>query len=207
MLLFIGSCTAQEMWRTVISIHLMLLFIASGACGGVALYSISIHLMLLFIQIPDLVQAMCPDFNTSHVTVYRNASVFSTYLCDISIHLMLLFIQARHRNGWRARFISIHLMLLFIHMQHWFHLSLPHFNTSHVTVYRYPGFTVTNIIQISIHLMLLFIEYNAQKLGTEYLFQYISCYCLSKGLNIVSVTAMLFQYISCYCLSFWLHVI
>ena len=147
------------------------------------------------------------NFNTSHVTVYRNASVFSTYLCDISIHLMLLFIQARHRNGWRARFISIHLMLLFIHMQHWFHLSLPHFNTSHVTVYRYPGFTVTNIIQISIHLMLLFIEYNAQKLGTEYLFQYISCYCLSKGLNIVSVTAMLFQYISCYCLSFWLHVI
>ena len=76
----------------VISIHLMLLFIVSHYhnrpmpfsfqyiscyCLSLCPYSycirigISIHLMLLFIWIRTGLQQYLPDFNTSHVTVYR----------------------------------------------------------------------------------------------------------------------------------------
>ena len=84
----------------------------------------------------------------------------------ISIHLMLLFILSACNATYKCFFISIHLMLLFIVpspnfpspspkfqyiscyclSQHCsqFPVNSPNFNTSHVTVYRFPpGFTIS----------------------------------------------------------------
>ena len=102
-------------------------------------------------------------------------------------------------------------------------LCLRNFNTSHVTVYQLCRCCIRRALQISIHLMLLFIS-TASVLSTfQYGFQYISCYCLSlwrcyfTGKYVISIHLMLlfipsgtsscgffprtFQYISCYCLS------
>ena len=54
-----------------------------------------------------------------------------------------------------------------------------YFNTSHVTVYHYPGFFCSALRK----------------------FQYISCYCLSQGNTVKEGANKKFQYISCYCLS------
>ena len=55
----------------------------------------------------------------------------------------------------------------------------PHFNTSHVTVYRIlHSFHVVPTV-ISIHLMLLFILATHPITPSVVIFQYISCYCLS----------------------------
>ena len=54
-----------------------------------------------------------------------------------------------------------------------------HFNTSHVTVYRRRTYSYRKVIQISIHLMLLFIPVVSGKVTKSSEFQYISCYCLS----------------------------
>ena len=96
--------------------------------------------------------------------------------------------------------ISIHLMLLFIINRKDYLRKKTNFNTSHVTVYR--------------------LEMSMYKFS--YIFQYISCYCLSKCVScdrhflLISIHLMLlfinhsgvlvvlviaFQYISCYCLS------
>ena len=100
--------------------------------------------------------------------------------------------------------------------------SSSHFNTSHVTVYLCTLWFLMIHYLISIHLMLLFIQFvYGITVGTA-LFQYISCYCLSFtyrkqrlkswNFNTSHVTVYLdshnvrwistrFQYISCYCLS------
>ena len=113
---------------------------------------------------------------------------------------MLLFIQVAYRNG----------------------ISSFHFNTSHVTVYHLFDISPLCSTSISIHLMLLFIVETFFISVLINLFQYISCYCLSKrgirvyGTYSISIHLMLlfikvlhpnglslavFQYISCYCLS------
>ena len=119
-------------------------------------------------------------FNTSHVTVYPNIMHVSYFLSYISIHLMLLFITSlamdmltdndfntSHVTVYpdeRIFFqinshISIHLMLLFI-----FQIVLHCFSHS----------------IISIHLMLLFIIEEEIQHTEKIIFQYISCYCLSR---------------------------
>ena len=118
--------------------------------------------------------------------------------------------------------ISIHLMLLFIIEPLLRMCMYMYFNTSHVTVYHYPGFFCSalrkfqyiscyclsqgNTVKegankkISIHLMLLFI---AVTLG-------MTTRCLNFNTSHVTVyqsgspylsTVPRFQYISCYCLS------
>ena len=123
-------------------------------------------------------QQVQTDFNTSHVTVYLKINNAFSKFHNISIHLMLLFI---------ITFIGI----------------LPidfHFNTSHVTVYpdrlfeqptislfqyiscyclSFSSISITALICISIHLMLLFIQLPDSMRFIKDWFQYISCYCLS----------------------------
>ena len=78
---------------------------------------------------------------------------------------------------------------------------LLYFNTSHVTVYPAPVVFVSCFIQISIHLMLRFIEEGKSPVVGQSWFQYISCYGLSGILDFKDFTVILFQYISCYGLS------
>ncbi len=146
-----------------------------------------------------------------------------TCLSDvISIHLMLLFINFP---------LLLPLFAIAFQYISCYCLSLPHvnytantsyFNTSHVTVYHiicaipedYKLFqyiscyclstrrkTKPRFVRISIHLMLLFINFDGCKTNTEKRFQYISCYCLSFRSFLVPSVALSFQYISCYCLS------
>ena len=62
-------------------------------------------------------------------------------------------------------------------------LEYKDFNTSHVTVYQYRYLIYLVRIDISIHLMLLFILVHIETTLSIILFQYISCYCLSQFLQ------------------------
>ena len=119
------------------------------------------------------------NFNTSHVTVYR--------LGRYSWKPKKWYFNTSHVTVYRK------LTVYFLHHNH--------FNTSHVTVYRvlifiYTGFRLKfqyiscyclslledSFLQstvISIHLMLLFINYIHNVFVHIWWFQYISCYCLS----------------------------
>ena len=80
-----------------------------------------------------------------------------------------------------------------------------YFNTSHVTVYHYRPLPSTCLRLISIHLMLLFIGKSGTRVYRIWIFQYISCYCLSWKLSSRHPGYLPFQYISCYCLSHLRH--
>ena len=84
---------------------------------------------------------------------------------------------------------------------HCFRLVHIHFNTSHVTVYQILVMHHAFSFLISIHLMLLFIRMAAVGGERSIVFQYISCYCLSRGDDNKNTIREIFQYISCYCLS------
>ena len=100
--------------------------------------------------------------------------------------------------------------------------TIYYFNTSHVTFYLDVALGCGRGNYISIHLMLLFILTDPSIVVAASLFQYISCYCLSRWLQCTSCTFsisihlmllfiqvrgqmnfndVIFQYISCYCLS------
>ena len=96
-------------------------------------------------------------------------------------------------------------MLLFIKMGDEQEDSQHNFNTSHVTVYQQCVHCVFSRIAISIHLMLLFIDIVFSELSDKFIFQYISCYCLSLKGHSPAWPVYLFQYISCYCLSHSCH--
>ena len=55
------------------------------------------------------------------------------------------------------------------------------FNTSHVTLYQNLASRKKLNSRVSIHLMLLFIGKIDRKYMAHYMFQYISCYSLSKS--------------------------
>ena len=100
--------------------------------------------------------------------------------CTVSIHLMLLFICFTFAESRITRVVSIHLMLLFIEFNcrkyadtdefqyiSCYSLSVIQdfvkklngsFNTSHVTLYLSGSRKSTAEVQVSIHLMLLFIK-------------------------------------------------
>ena len=137
--------------------------------------------MLLFILNKDFALLSIRDFNTSHVTVYPNHLFCPPSVCVISIHLMLLFI-ASHKSMLIAPFsISIHLMLLFIRWRVCMgkiciisiHLMLLFIQS----LFLY----LSTRLYISIHLMLLFISTRNTEYFYAFLFQYISCYCLSRS--------------------------
>ena len=77
------------------------------------------------------------------------------------------------------------------------------FNTSHITLYQTSGTGTDRRKQVSIHLMLLFIDGTLIGHHTIALFQYISCYSLSVTLPDNYGTFWKFQYISCYSLSMY----
>ena len=135
--------------------------------------------MLLFIFPLLKSDAVCTDFNTSHVTVYRIHTCSCGMETDISIHLMLLFITVpafsecieeyfntshvtvyhdRHTGDDRPvsefQYISCYCLSRYNVCQT---VEYVNFNTSHVTVYRKDKY----------------------KQNDEGEFQYISCYCLS----------------------------
>ena len=141
-----------------ISIHLMLLFIAWFRFHCKKKQNISIHLMLLFISDIPSSSAMYVKFQ--YISCYclslKGFANLMRYL-KISIHLMLLFIAFDSIcKTYIMNFNTSH-----VTVYHW-DLSVPdrnkaYFNTSHVTVYQGDIHNYENYIQISIHLMLLFI--------------------------------------------------
>ena len=76
-----------------------------------------------------------------------------------------------------------------------------HFKTSHVIVYHIIVKTVGIVRIISKHLMLLFIYTTHCTIYNVFLFQNISCYCLSCFSDNQCRDVHTFQNISCYCLS------
>ena len=177
--------------------------------------------MLLFISQDRPQKQLITNFNTSHVTVYLDADklirrmrIFQYISCyclswfrrranikenNFNTSHVTVY-PTRSERQIQQRAISIHLMLLFIEVEKMHEIPKIHFNTSHVTVYR-PFHPLARL---------------------PYLFQYISCYCLSaektrlsdlfRDFNTSHVTVYLhwrlvestwriFQYISCYCLS------
>ena len=166
-----------ECW-ILISIHLMLLFIGELSAEIAALNifqyiscyclslsgvlqtdttDISIHLMLLFIRNDKASKCCVVHFNTSHVTVYHTFVHFNTPLFVISIHLMLLFIRISAICGCYGYNISIHLMLLFIDTNDPFEVGDTIFQYISCYCLSSQRIPVHDILQISIHLMLLFI--------------------------------------------------
>ena len=161
-----------------VSIHLMLLFIESPPCNNIWFYRVSIHLMLLFIR--------------SWKIMIRGRN-------GVSIHLMLLFISydCNSRCGW-IRFNTSHVTL---YPRTWLYTTaILCFNTSHVTLYPVDRWCLCNAavfqyiscyslsraecpgmmrLQVSIHLMLLFIGNSTFNGCGKLPFQYISCYSLS----------------------------
>ena len=139
MLLFIRVVQAKKAWYNYISIHLMLLFI------------------FLFFQ--QRYQHLKFQYISCYCLSLYVRSIWQKKL--ISIHLMLLFIK---KTGLprspipRFQYISCYcLSRLYSCCQP----SLPHFNTSHVTVYPRP----------------------LSRIPHKTIFQYISCYCLSNELT------------------------
>ena len=140
------------------------------------------------------------SFNTSHVTLYLTA-----HEPDYPI-LKFQYISC-YSLSLRKRFL--------------FYLCT-RFNTSHVTLYRRTDRKLSEQFYVSIHLMLLFIIFMKEnsiwkfRFNTSHvtlyqefdeddiicaLFQYISCYSLSRLDSAGRFIEEMFQYISCYSLS------
>ena len=90
--------------------------------------------------------------------IVRAIPLYTTFYI-VSIHLMLLFIGFHWRTVCCKQTVSIHLMLLFIQFLASYDELEISFNTSHVTLY---------------------LERASDFVDTMTLFQYISCYSLSK---------------------------
>ena len=102
MLLFIVRTSCYTGRYILISIHLMLLFIKCTCFKYNWQSTISIHLMLLFIMIMQHIMIQKVDFNTSHVTVYRewdndllNTELRFQYISCYCLSLLLLRIPFR----------------------------------------------------------------------------------------------------------------
>ncbi len=79
------------------------------------------------------------------------------------------------------------------------------FNTSHVVIYQSELIPRANTFNVSIHLMLLFIQVFLRLFYCLCQFQYISC-CYLSHLYIIDILLVpTFQYISCCYLSHWLR--
>ena len=136
---------------------------------------------------------------------------------------MLLFIRVIFNScRWCKRFNTSHVTLYLHPLRHSLHYSSS-FNTSHVTLYLQTFPYLPNFLQVSIHLMLLFILLLSQICNIPHpvsihlmllfirrsfcillrvlMFQYISCYSLSTQKGIQEKRSRTFQYISCYSLS------
>ena len=164
--------------------------------------------MLLFIFIREEYLTEEANFNTSHVTVYQKDWTAKVADSTISIHLMLLFIFSLccFINSIKIfQYISCYCLSYLSFLDA---ISLYNFNTSHVTVYLEEWSEKGDYIQISIHLMLLFIEMSVKhairfpNFNTSHVTVYRSDWCSGSY-------SCIFQYISCYCLSrtFLIHLL
>ena len=147
--------------------------------GATLCITVSIHLMLLFITNCSKYCCDCCRFNTSHVTLYH-VQIEERPSVAVSIHLMLLFIEKTGEDKpvkQQFQYISCYSLSkacvfevdkkgLFQYIS-CYSLSIVHsgqlfsqsrFNTSHVTLYRNPERRFLRKADVSIHLMLLFIE-------------------------------------------------
>ena len=124
--------------------------------------------------------AVGPDFNTSHVTVYLQATNYQT-ACDLFQYISCYCLSHHPSRCSRLynHFNTSHVTVYHIRNTR-DDMNLLNFNTSHVTVYPYWKITSYYLSLISIHLMLLFILAFFHCFSAPSLFQYISCYCLSK---------------------------
>ena len=158
--------------------------------------------MLLFIFIAYCSYISYNDFNTSHVTVYLHL-LYSLH--HHTIHFNTSHVTVYHPNCSSSSGNGLY------------------FNTSHVTVYQclYP--LLLWILQISIHLMLLFISipipssFDCTCISIHLMLLFISDTVQQTTMNIYFNTShvtvypvtrtkgqpmvLAFQYISCYCLS------
>ena len=114
---------------------------------------------------------------------------------------MLLFIILEAETFQDTTLVSIHHMLLFILAKPKQYAAWRSFNTSHVTLYRFYGYTEIRISVVSIHHMLLFIKYYTRLEYHRFVFQYITCYSLSANIYRGVPEWLEFQYITCYSLS------
>ena len=179
--------------------------------------------MLLFI--PGRGQIYGKEAMFQYISCYslsERAFIFAVFR-DVSIHLMLLFIPAIFTlEEHQASFNTSHVTLYQRNMTSE-RVTATSFNTSHVTLYHVDLGSGIICINVSIHLMLLFIingsvqrylliySFNTshvtlylipkQKKLVALKFQYISCYSLSKPFGQRKNALALFQYISCYSLS------
>ena len=166
--------------RHNVSIHLMLLFIWQPSVHNSCPNRVSIHLMLLFIILSVFMWCLCPGFNTSHVTLYPLVRDLISFTLNVSIHLMLLFIKIKishvivlcgfntsHVTLYRQccsvwvfsersfQYISCYSLSMYSKCQK---CGRKRFNTSHVTLYLGSNSITVRTINVSIHLMLLFIH-------------------------------------------------
>ena len=123
-------------------------------------------------------------FNTSHVTLYQeSASIWKVFQrCFNTSHVTLYLISGNKTSEkWKFQYISCYSLSRGKNFTGEIENS---FNTSHVTLYL--DGTITGIPDglVSIHLMLLFIEYFTSATTVTFSFQYISCYSLSKRCDI-----------------------
>ena len=156
--------------------------------------------MLLFIEMSVKHAIRFPNFNTSHVTVYRNSWYRPTHeriFQYISCYCLSLPFLCICRILFQFQYISCYCLSSTVSP-----LLVPqfYFNTSHVTVYHKYHFACYSIFYISIHLMLLFIK------GIT-VFGQINIYFNTSHVTVYHVAIFvhtiqqIFQYISCYCLS------
>ena len=136
--------------------------------------------MLLFITNAFTFAVICFTFQ------YISCYCLSTFLCYF--RFLQLHFNTSHVTVYRLN-------------QQDLYSNEEYFNTSHVTVYPNADVPISATAVISIHLMLLFINIGHGVYYGIYLFQYISCYCLSQIKEFSSRLIRIFQYISCYCLS------
>ena len=131
----LSLCFVVSTFPRFISIHLMLLFIyrhKQRTSKTLRFQYISCYCLSFILMGHTGIE---PDFNTSHVTVYRVGLNTLSVNVNISIHLMLLFILTRTfvpslKNNFNTSHVTVYLSQQFRRWTQW-----TNFNTSHVTVY------------------------------------------------------------------------
>ena len=172
MLLFIGKGPVRSGCTIIISKHLMLLFIRRWIKSGSFVYR---------------------NFKTSHVAIYLFSITILLNQIFISKHLMLLFIhKLTPFLGKLFEFQNISCCYLSFSV---FFLCCiePDFKTSHVAIYLRCGELAYKWMEISKHLMLLFIEISVEYDGLTYEFQNISCCYLSASALLTSLSEIYFK--------------
>ena len=135
--------------------------------------------VIVYLKEVDRSQKRYIDFKTSHVIVYQAQKALWIICHKISKHLMLLFIfSTPDIDIWSPGFQNISCYCL-SSLRLLFRQEILYFKTSHVIVYHWRTAGIYRIWIISKHLMLLFIGKCGRYGSPYYVFQNISCYCLS----------------------------